>query len=201
MSTSQLVLVHGPGAKINMDVWAHITGTNTIALDDGLISLSGSFISGVAVYDHMFGTMSASVLPAFSAPGSSVGMQADIDLDGDLDIGSNLDSQAANFFAVRALTAPNPVNGTDIRIGRATFTVENITSASGATFLHFLARYNPSAAAWIEDGQTFTPFAAPFHYFGEGAGVSAVVTPEPALALLSAVATFASALRPQRRKS
>jgi hypothetical protein len=139
-------------------------------------------------------------VPGFTGPGSSVGLQSDLDGDGDLDVGSNNDPNPYNFFAVRATTAPNPVTGPEIKIGRATFTVNDITSAVGDSFLVFRPRQAGTAATWFEDGIAKTiGYPGTSFYFGQGVSVSAI--PEPgALALLSAVATFASALRPQKRK-
>ena len=197
---SQSVLVMGMGARINMDIWAQIIGSNANSLDDGLISLSGSVVSDHVELGYLRGTISAELVSAFTAAGSSVGLQQDLDGDGDLDVGSNNDSDPANFFAARALSAPNPVAGSEVRIGRASFTADSVaTSGAAFAWLYFRPRYNPLAAAWIEDGVVHTPASNAFAY-GYGVGVSALPEPGP-LGVLAAVATFASALRPQRRAS
>ncbi|CAN5515436.1 hypothetical protein BH09PLA1_BH09PLA1_32340 [soil metagenome] len=201
LTNSQSVVVAGVGAQIHVDIWAHITGTNGQLFDEGLTSLSGSLLSWQNDFgNYVRGDLSASLLPSFSAPGSSVGTQIDLDGDGGLDVGSNDDPHAGRFFAVRALSASNPVAGSEIRIGRATFEVSQLTSSIGEAFLSFYPRYSNTAALWLEDGIVKRPGAGDGWFtWGDGVAVSAI--PEPsALAILSAVASFASALRPQRRK-
>jgi len=200
INNTQSVLVTGIGAQINMDIFARITGTNALIFDDGLTSLSGSLLSPSFPWSRMNGTISTSLVPGFLGNGSSVGLQADLDGDSDLDVGSNNDADAYNFFAVRATTAPNPVTGPEIKIGHATFTVNDITSAVVDSLLIFRPRDFGTAATWLEDGMGKTPNSpGTGFYFGQGVSVSAIPEPGP-LGLLAAVTTFASALRPQRRK-
>lgn len=200
INNSQSVLVTGIGAQINMDIFARVTGTNALIFDDGLTSLSGSLLSQQTYGDPTVnGTIGTSLVAGFVGNGSSIGLQVDLDGDGDLDVGSNNNSDAYNFFAVRATTAPNPVSGPEIKIGRATFTVNDLTSAVADSLLIFRPRDFGTAAIWFEDGLAKTPDSLNTgFYFGQGVSVSAIPEPGP-LGLLAAVATFASALRPQRR--
>ena len=190
------VLVTGIGARIDMEIWAIVVATNSTTLDDGLLDLSGSLVSGPGD-NHLKGIMTAELLPAFSGPGSTAGRQQDLDGDGDLDVGGTNDADPTDFFVARAATAPNPVAGTNIRIGRASFTVQDVTSGFGFTQLEFFSRINPAAATWFADGVMRTPGTDAFSGFRTVA-VSAI--PEPAaLGLLAAVTTFAAALRPQKK--
>jgi hypothetical protein len=197
---AQSVLVTNVGAQIHMDIWAHITGTNAQTFDEALTSLTGSLVSAQEYGPYVQGTLTTSLMPNFSALGSSIGMQTDLDADGDLDVGSNNDSNSDDFFAVRALSAPNPIAGPEIRIGQATFTIDSITSSFAGSFLYFRPRRHDVAATWFEDGIYKRP-DVPGALFVGGYAVAVSAIPEPGpLALLAAVATFASALRPQRRK-
>ncbi|MBC8108123.1 MAG: hypothetical protein H7Z14_16170 [Anaerolineae bacterium] len=194
------VHVTAPGARIEMDVWARVEGSNFDPNDDGLQSIIGSIRSERQRYwnqDWMHGTLEASLVPAFSAPPSTIGTQADLDGDGDLDIGGTDFNNAVGFYVARA--GDQPLTGNLFRVGHVAFRVDHVTSAIGPTTINFWPIDSPGLAVWTEDGAIATA-AERGLYTGYGVSVSAVAAPEPVMAVLGAVATFASALRPQRRK-
>ena len=92
-----------------------------------------------------------------------------------------------------------PRLGRVFRVGHFSFSVDSVTSAPlAAAFVTFLPLESDLGASWIENGVTKSPLTGDF-VTGFGVSVSAIPEPGP-LALLSVVATFASALRPQRNR-
>jgi MYXO-CTERM domain-containing protein len=157
------------GSVVTFDIFAVITGTNASTTDDKFISVSGSYLTTGPLHGNLLADVVRTPLDSdgvaipplgFDANGFSVGLQQDLDGDGDLDVGSTADSAANNFWAARFFGAPNgsPAGSTNPttngrRIGFGTFTV---TSATGATILNFDGRDAGTAGNWIEDGQTLS---------------------------------------------
>jgi len=162
------------GDVVTFGVYADVTGSNPAKFQT-LQSFSGSFLSSG-------GTTRGNMTPApvriapFNAASSSVGLAQDLDGDGDLDIGSNNDADAANFFADRAavLTGPHstdangasvfgaftptPISGglgTEYRVGTLRLT---ITTPGTATLVNFRPRVAGTAATWSEDADETTTF-------------------------------------------
>lgn len=153
------------GDVITFGVYADVTGSNPAKFQT-LQSFSGSFLStGGTERGNM--VPAASRIAPFNANSSSVGLAQDLDGDGDLDIGSNNDSDAANFFADRAnvLTGPHSTDanglsvfganqptsipgGTEYRVATLRFTV---TTLGSATPVNFRPRVAGTAATWAED--------------------------------------------------
>jgi len=155
------------GDVITFGVYADVTGSNSAKFQT-LQSFSGSFLSsGGGTKGNM--VPAASRTPPFNASSSSVGLAQDLDGDGDLDIGSNNDADAANFFADRAnnLTGPHSTdsngnsvftqagttptsiaNGTEYRVGTLRLT---LTAGGTATSVNFRPRVAGTAATWAED--------------------------------------------------
>jgi len=167
-NTAKEIKVVNVGDVITFGVYADVTGSNPAKFQT-LQSFSGSFLSSGGT---TFGNMvpAASRTPPFNASSSSVGLAQDLDGDGDLDIGSNNDADAANFFADRAAnltgpsstdangnsvftqagTQPTPIaGGTEYRVGtlRMTVTALGLTQ----TAVNFRPRVAGTAATWAED--------------------------------------------------
>ncbi|MBC8107076.1 MAG: hypothetical protein H7Z14_10840 [Anaerolineae bacterium] len=156
--TSKLIPVAAAGDVVSFDIFAVVTGTNATLTDDKILSVSGSFRSTGA----LLGTLAADYVrsveePPFSgydAPGASVGLQQDLDGDGDLDVGSLNDGAAANFWAARFILTSGQSAGVGIngrRIGFGTFTVG---AGGGQTVVNFVGRSAATAANYFQDNVT-----------------------------------------------
>jgi hypothetical protein len=90
----------------------------------------------------------------FDNLGFSVGLQQDLDGDGDLDVGSNDPTVAANHYAVRYANgqeyAPAGTPGGAL-IGSGSFTVTG-GSATAATLINFFGRNAQTGSLYMEDG-------------------------------------------------
>jgi uncharacterized protein (TIGR03382 family) len=156
-----------PGSVVSFDVFAVVTGTDASTNNDKFISVAGSFRStgggttGNLLMDLVrstFDTEGEITSPGFDGLGSSVGLQQDLDGDGDLDVGSNTDSDANNFWAARFALAPTAIGAGSFsptsggrRIGFGTFTVG---AAGSPTLINFDGRGASTAANYVQDGQT-----------------------------------------------
>jgi MYXO-CTERM domain-containing protein len=158
-----------PGSVVSFDVFAVVTGTDASTGNDKFISVAGSFRSnvgtgttGTLLMDLVRSTVDSDGIitsAGFDGLGSSVGLQQDLDGDGDLDVGSNTDSDANNFWAARYALAPGAIPSGSLspttggrRIGFGTFTV----TAAGVipTLINFDGRGASTAANYVQDGQT-----------------------------------------------
>jgi MYXO-CTERM domain-containing protein len=188
------------GTVVNFDIFAVVTGSNAATSDDKFISVAGSFISGggstrgTLLADYIRTTEEPPV-NGFDASGASVGLQQDLDGDGDLDVGSNNDSAANDFWAVRFQSTAGQSAGTNIngrKIGFGTFTV---TNATGTTVVNFDGRNASTAANYFQDGafisEASNDGAVGLNITGSGGGV----TPEPATLSLAGLAGLAMVRR------
>src|SRR5215211_5680400 len=63
MNNVQSVLITAPGALINMDIIARVTGTNAFTHDDSLVSLTGSLLSQTQYWSgYVYGTTATSLV-------------------------------------------------------------------------------------------------------------------------------------------
>src|SRR5215213_8892061 len=74
------------GDTLTLKVYAVVTGSDANGANDGVQNAQGSFLST----GGMKGTLSASLINPFIAVSSQAGSAADLDADGDLDVGSNV---------------------------------------------------------------------------------------------------------------
>lgn len=175
---------------VSFDVFAVIRGANTTTADDKLLSVSGSFTSfGLQMGDLKLGLVPTTFDPitgqvtttGWDGQGSSIGTQQDLDDDGDLDVGGNVDSDDTGFWTARHHLWPNgsqnagsfnPTTG-GRRIGFGTFTV---TAEAGLspTSITFDGRSSPDAAQYYQDGQLIHEAS----FFSTGFEVHAL-DPEP----------------------
>lgn len=159
-----------PGTVLRFDIFAVVRGNNAQLNDDKFISISGSLRSSGAssLLGNVAGDLVRSTFDSdgdittagFDGLGASVGLQQDLDGDGDLDVGSNNDSNAEHFWAARFALAPSGIGAGSLspttggrRIGFGTFTVTGSTFFPN-TFLGFDGRSASTAANYIQDGQT-----------------------------------------------
>jgi hypothetical protein len=155
------------GSVVRFDIFAVVTGTNGTNADDKFISVSGSLRStNIGTPGNILGDLVRSVIDpntgqilsaGFDGVGFSVGTQQDLDGDGDLDVGSNNDSEDNHFWAAHhALGTGAPAGSASPttggrRIGFGTFTV---TSQSFiVSLINFDGRNAMTAASYIQDGQ------------------------------------------------
>jgi hypothetical protein len=147
-----------PGDVISFSIFALISGQDADPSNEGLLQCAGSFLSPNDALDgsvrgNLLGTRT---LLVWNGPGSSNGMQANLDADGDLDLGSNNDESAAGFFAVRASSAPEPVSGSTLSLGTLTMTLTSTGLAGAVTEVNFRPRGHSIAATWFEDNMSIT---------------------------------------------
>jgi len=191
-ATSKSIPVVAVGDVVSFDVFAVIVGTDASTNNDKFVSAGGSWKStGNLKGTLLMGVVRSTTDPdsgdlisaGFDGNGWSVGLQQDLDSDGDLDVGSNVDSDANNFWAARNFTAPagatagsfSPTTG-GRRIGFGTFTV---TSATGATLINFDGRNASTAANYFQDNATVQEPSAD-GALGLAIGTGGGVVPEPA---------------------
>jgi len=202
------------GDVIRFDVFVTVRGTDANFSNDRFVSGIGSFRSVAVSAQNLRGNLLMDIVRTttdpdtgepiapfgFDANASSVGLQQDLDGDGDIDVGSNIDSQAANHWAVRYFGAPLSApaglpNGA--RVGFGTFTVTS--GAAGAqTLLQFIGRNSIFGQTWDEDGVRLgdvTEDSLP----GESILVTAVPEPSTFASLFGAASIFQ--LRRRKRRS
>ena len=174
------------GDTVTMEAHGRIFGNNQNPNDEGLISVAGSFLSTTG---DLAGNLIAKRNFWFTGVGGSNGLVQDLDGDGDLDVGSNNNASAANFFAARTNHTPEPVFGDDLVFGTVTWTY---TGGGGFdTSVNFRPRISGTAASWFEDGSQITS-----SNFTSGPAVL-ITLPEPVVASL--LPMLASGLLARRR--
>jgi hypothetical protein len=167
-NSSHLIVLQSPGDVISFDIYATVTGANASLADDKFIGVSGSLRSAGSLKGNLLGNIVRSVTdpntgeiltPGFDGAGFSVGLQQDLDGDGDLDVGSNVNSDSAGFWSAQYILGQagavagsnNPTVG-GRRIGFGTFTATSSVLFQ-TTLLNFRGRNNAFAAQYIQDGQ------------------------------------------------
>jgi hypothetical protein len=151
--------IHGisAGDVIGFEVFAIVTGVDPNFENDRLKSMCGSFkSSAIAATPNLLGTLEFGLVPGFSEGPSSVGTQQDLDSDGDLDVGSNVDGSAANYWAVRHtgdlanfdVPAGAPLGA---RVATGSFTVGS-APVNSATLINFFGRNAETASLFKQDG-------------------------------------------------
>ncbi|MGH7176956.1 MAG: hypothetical protein ACREJC_06225 [Tepidisphaeraceae bacterium] len=147
------------GQIVRMEVFATVTGSNTDGTVEGLQMVIGSFLSKNVNGGAAKGKLSAVRTAPFTGLASSDGVSADLDRDGDRDVGSNDGSTSDGHFGARSssLTTNGRLvtRGQKFKIADLKFTTQ-ILLAGGTTEINFRQR-NPSAgqrigANWVQDG-------------------------------------------------
>jgi hypothetical protein len=148
------------GQVINLDIWMTVTGDDANGANEGLQSVNASLLSSNISGGAAAGTLVATLASPFDGSTSQNGTQKDLDSDGDLDIGSNDNTSADNFFIARAnsmITSGIVTGGSKaFKVGTATFTV---TSLLTGVQTNLTARTRASNAAFVyqEDGVARAP--------------------------------------------
>jgi hypothetical protein len=191
------------GATITMRLIAKVTGVDPDDRNDGLLSLSGAFLSNAVNGGAAHGNLSAARVVSivglhqtsgFNGSGGSNGAITDLNGDGDLDVGSNNDSDSTGFFVARATSAPDAVFGMaapyEIVVATVNYTVRSVIGADFTphTDINIRKRETFGGAVWCEDvhdnpdggnEEFIRPYDPPFQVWDIGAPVT-IVAPEPA---------------------
>jgi hypothetical protein len=189
------------GSVVTMAVWAMVTGSagnSTAGIAQCLQSRGGSFLSGNGGLPgtlNIQGSATQGILGPWRGLSFSAGFQSDLDGDGDIDIGSNNEGDAANFFSARSpkmigpqsnadgLTPGLSVNtiagGWEYLLSFVRFTVG--PNNNGSTTVNFRNNHAHTGAVWAENA-TETEDQGSFTYGGgitlaPDTGVEAVGTP------------------------
>ena len=152
----QDVIVASLGQTINFEVWVRVEGSDGLD-NEGVGIISGAFLSTNLGGGAALGDLVVTRDPDFTSSGSSDGTQNDIDSDGDLDIGTNVEVEAEGFFAARAASpvtdgVRDGANAEEFRIATGSFTVTSLLEGV-STNLTFKPRASvPSSWLVVEDG-------------------------------------------------
>jgi hypothetical protein len=151
------------GQVITLVAFADVSSTEA-GTTDGFQETTGSFLSAATASGAVAGNLSASLEPTFINNGSQAGTVQDLNADGNLDVGSNTNSDIAGFFNARAASmitsaysgAGVSVSGDtfQVPIGLITYTVTSLNSGK-PTDINFRVRdIDASAyeAVWQENG-------------------------------------------------
>lgn len=146
------------GATVSFEIYALVTGDDGDTTNDGILSFAGSYLStNDPLGGSIRGNLKAFRDPAMRGTGGSNGFIADLDGDGDLDIGSNNNASAGSFFSARSSAAPDPVLGQQVLTATLTLTLTSVTNIAGAeTAVNFRRRQSGTSGAWFEDGSQIT---------------------------------------------
>lgn len=231
---SKSATVSHVGDTLPLELYAQVTGSNATDSDEQMWSLFGSILSANVNDGVVRGDLSVSIVHPFQSVSPTTppitlysnGSAADLDGDGDLDVGSNNDSSSDGFIYPRGETAgipgpfPPPYLGTPIPNGRewkiadVSFHVTDILSTpqpGAQTAVNFRWREAVGLlsiiAIWEEDGVWYTRNHETYVYntstIAPGVDVSTtspllftVAVPEPATLPLLA---FTSTLLRRRR--
>jgi hypothetical protein len=201
----------GVGDVIAFDVFVLIVGTDANFTNDRMNSVDGSFrstslVAGAGpsgtlrmdVVHSVFDDAGEIIMHGFDDPGWSAGLQQDLDGDGDLDVGSNNDASANNYWAAvwgifsSGVGAGLP-NGR--KVGFGTFTV---TSApAGSTLVRFVGRNASTAGNYFQDG-VFRAEPTVDSTFADSILVSTVPEPASAVAIGAGLAALGRRVRSKR---
>jgi hypothetical protein len=173
-----------PGDIVTFDVVALISGQNANPNDEALVNVFSSFLSGGPVHGNLTAAMGAN----YQNSGYSNGFQVDLDGDGDLDVGSNNNATATNFFNARTY-GPQGYPGAVQTIATLTMTLTHIPSGAFSTPVNCRPRVATTAGSWFEDGSATGTVQQGASAIGIGAPVILTDVPEPsALALFGLAA-------------
>jgi hypothetical protein len=150
------------GQQIELDIIVTVTGHDADLTNDGLQTVHASLLSTNITGGSVQGNLTAVNFAPFNAGGSQAGTPQDLDADGDLDVGSNVDgTTAADYFVARA--GAKEFDGAEVngnaktwKVGTATFTV---TALAYGVQTNLVARGRTTQAAFIyhEDGVHMSP--------------------------------------------
>ena len=151
--------VGGIGSTVNVEIWATVTGENEVTTDDGLQIAVGSLLSTDISGGAVRGNLSATTTAPFNALGSSNGAQADLDADGDLDVGDNVSTVSGSKFLFARSASMTTTGGTTVtkgqsfKIADAVFTVTSFLTGVRTDLVYRVRGGSNQVLAQV-DGQT-----------------------------------------------
>jgi hypothetical protein len=186
---SKLVYNASEGQVIELQLWAQVTGTG--AGLEGFQNGYGSIMSTDG--GSIKGNLSATVAAPFAANGAQNGVAADLDGDGDFDLGSNLTTSSTSFLFARASSMQTSggkllPDGREFMLANVSFTITSI-GANGSIMLNFVmpnfTGKTDIAALWMQDGLPYNTTAGSggVAMVGEGVVITTAI-PEPSQGLL-----------------
>jgi len=162
-SGAHTATVNSIGQVINLDIIVTVTGDDADLSNDGLQTVHSSLLSTNITGGSVQGNLeTTSIVAPFNGPGSQLATPADLDADGDLDAGSNVDgTSAVGYFVARSGSVE--FNGAEVsgksktwKVGTAKFTV---TGLNFGVQTNLVARMRTTSAAFVyrEDGVHQSP--------------------------------------------
>lgn len=196
------------GQVVSLDLFAVVTGAPGNSAVEGFQNGFGSVSSSTG--GNIRGNLSASIAPAFQGSGSTVGVAQDFDADGDMDLGSKLDTYTTDFLFPRAgsmvTTGGTAItDGTEFKLATISFTVTSIVSLNDFTPITIAFRV-PAFSQPLEIVALWSVDGAPQNSNGLGDGVAPTVgssvliaVPEPSSFALLGFATLTLTARRRPR--
>ncbi len=199
-------VIAGPGEVVQLELWAIVANLNVTMADDGFKASQGSLVSTGTLLGTIRGdepgttaTKTNNVSP-FAESGAQSGFQYDLDMDGDLDVGSYDTGGPTILPWFIATSAPAETLGhAEILIGRFTFTVEG---GLGETDIQYVPRNRTSGTNTQKQLHIFQSDGTEYKLVGSstqiGTGEPLVIMPEPATIALLGLGGLVALLRRKR---
>ena len=151
--------VHGTGDKsapvnnlgdvVTLDLFAIIVDGNGNSADDSLKSGNGSFLSSPG--GLLGDLLGLPTIAPFNSSGSQRGIQHDLDLDGDYDIGRLNDAQPGfDLYSFRSGNWESNMPDGGFLVGQVSFTAKSL---NGSTEVNWLLREAPEGVLFERDGR------------------------------------------------
>lgn len=215
VDTKKVQYTYDGTGSIQFEAWAIITGADGNAGLEGLLGMFGSFYSSNVDGGVVKGNLSSALVSQWKGTGFVEGAVADLDGDGDMDIGSTVSTSAAGWFSPISAFSPSyttpanssnvppnafealPNGGFAVKLADLTFTLTGDVAAppaSAVTNLAWVGRTKTGAtvhpATWQQDGVTTIRLTTTGTSIGSTGPIE--IVPEPAsialVTLLGAVA-------------
>lgn len=178
------------GDTLHFKMYLSVTGANATLTDDGVQALYAALTSvGNTIMGNMSNPLNGAEFGTINTVANGgVAKVADLDADGDLDLGSTLASSGNNWFYARAGSMLlNTGDGTPTHLwGEFDFTVTDLATLPGSMVITGTQRANTSGASWRMDGLAKTGLSGgttgtPVTQFGNVTlSYVPTVVPEPA---------------------
>jgi len=208
-----------------MQVWAVVTGASGNSAIEGFQSAYGGFLSSnlpaATTGGSVRGTLTATVHPSFlEGSGPTGGSNADLDGDGDSDVGGLSQNSSTGWFYARSNEIINTSNaaaqgvtfnsladgGIEMLLGTLTF--DNLSTVSGAlgtdsTLINWTGRIDGATFTsfiFQQDGSTVTAATSQFLAAGLPVNVNVNAIPEPGTYALGTILLVGVAGWKLRRK-